>query len=104
MLLNANVHIIDEGCSHPPQEKKKSSQCKFKCHHLKFTQKNPNNQIRSLGSDYSTNLNPKQPIKGNGLRRKYIDLLIKDLPRTNQNWGLNELWWVDLFHTTSYSI
>jgi hypothetical protein len=23
MLLNANVHIIDEGCSYPPQEKKK---------------------------------------------------------------------------------
>jgi hypothetical protein len=47
-------------------------------HHLKFTQENPNNQIGSLGSDYSTYLNPKHPIKGNGLRRKYIDFNIKD--------------------------
>jgi len=56
-------------------------------HHLKFSQENPNSQIGSLGSDYSTDLNPKQPIKGNGLKRKYIDLIIKNLPRTNQNWA-----------------
>jgi hypothetical protein len=56
-------------------------------HHLKFTQENPNSQIGSLESDYSSDLNPKQPIKGNGLRRKYTDLIIKNLPKTNQNWA-----------------
>jgi hypothetical protein len=84
--LNADVHIIDEGCS-PPKKNKKIKNPNASSNDLKFTQENPNNQIGSLGSDYSTNLNPKQPIKGNGLRRKYIDLIIKDLPRTDQNWA-----------------
>ncbi len=33
-------------------------------HHLKFTQENPNIQIGNLGNDYSIDLNPKQPNKG----------------------------------------